>query len=103
MDQIAPAATAAPLTDHPALIRLIAVACGISVANLYYNQPLLADMAGSFHTTVAGVGAAEPPRTAGDQRHPAGEVDLERHRRDPTRVPGTKFLTKTPVTAGTLP
>jgi predicted MFS family arabinose efflux permease len=46
----------APLTDHPGLIRLIAVACCLSVANLYYNQPLLADMAKTFHTTASGIG-----------------------------------------------
>src|SRR3954462_15345657 len=56
MDRPAPNDFAPPLTDHPALIRLFAVACGVSVANLYYNQPLLADMARTFHTTVAGVG-----------------------------------------------
>lgn len=56
MTQTAPPPASPPLTDHPALIRLFAAACGISVANLYYNQPLLADIAREFHTTVAGVG-----------------------------------------------
>src|SRR4051794_25083893 len=34
--------------DHVAVIRLISVACALSVANLYLNQPLLADMARTF-------------------------------------------------------
>ena len=38
------------------LILLMAVACGIAVSNLYYNQPLLAQIAHSFHTTAKGVG-----------------------------------------------
>lgn len=33
------------------MILLMAVACGMTVANLYYNQPLLADIAHSFHAT----------------------------------------------------
>lgn len=38
-------------------VHVLAVACGICVGNMYYNQPLLAAMARTFHTTVRGVGA----------------------------------------------
>ena len=41
-----PAAPAAPLT--PALVWLLAITCGVVVANLYYNQPLLADIGRSY-------------------------------------------------------
>ncbi len=36
---------------RPALVLLLAVACGMAVANLYYAQPLLATIATAFHTS----------------------------------------------------
>ncbi|HSW75222.1 MAG TPA: MFS transporter [Candidatus Saccharimonadales bacterium] len=35
----------------PRLTRLLALACGLIVANLYYSQPLLAAIAATFHTS----------------------------------------------------
>ncbi|AFM40171.1 arabinose efflux permease family protein [Desulfosporosinus acidiphilus SJ4] len=39
------------------LLLILAVSCGLSVANLYYNQPLLADMAQTFHLSAAQIGS----------------------------------------------
>ena len=44
-----------PLT--PGLIRLMAASCGMSVANMYYCQPLLAQMRGTFHVTMPQISA----------------------------------------------
>ncbi|MEU3183904.1 MFS transporter [Streptomyces sp. NPDC006923] len=39
------------------LVALLAVASGMTVANLYYAQPLLSSLSGVFHTSTATVGA----------------------------------------------
>ncbi len=44
-----PTATHAPLTNG--LLRLMALTCGMSVANMYYCQPLLAQMQHDFRVT----------------------------------------------------
>jgi predicted MFS family arabinose efflux permease len=48
-----------PEPTHPPsrrLIWLLTVATGASVANLYYNQPLLSDIARTFHASTRGAG-----------------------------------------------
>jgi predicted MFS family arabinose efflux permease len=35
---------------------LMAIICAFAVANLYYNQPILAEIAKSFHVSAAEVG-----------------------------------------------
>jgi predicted MFS family arabinose efflux permease len=52
----APLAQPAASEDHVGVIRVLAVACALSVANLYLNQPLLADMARTFGASERAVG-----------------------------------------------
>src|SRR5690349_3720987 len=47
------------------LIWLLTVACGVSVANLYYNQPLLSSIARTFHATPRAAGAIATLTQAG--------------------------------------
>lgn len=42
---------------HHGLLPFLAMACGTSVAAIYYNQPLLQQMSQTFHATAAQVGA----------------------------------------------
>ncbi|MEV5705377.1 MFS transporter [Actinoallomurus sp. NPDC052274] len=55
-DTEASPARSAPESGPPGwLVLLLAVSCGLTVANLYYAQPLLAELTGSFH--IGGVAA----------------------------------------------
>lgn len=46
-----------PAPTGPGLFRLMAISVGAVVANLYYAQPLLPDLAHEFHLGVTGTGA----------------------------------------------
>lgn len=48
--------TANPAIAEPSTVLILAIACGLAVANVYYNQPLLADIGRSFHISVQQVG-----------------------------------------------
>nr|WP_051844367.1 MFS transporter [Streptomyces sp. NRRL S-813] len=52
-----PATATAPLGVPGWLVALLAVASGMTVANLYYAQPLLSSLSGVFHTSTATAGA----------------------------------------------
>ena len=45
-----------PAKLTPALVRLMSLTCGATVANLYYNQPLLAQFQQEFNVSVKSVG-----------------------------------------------
>ncbi len=51
-----PASRAAHTAPVPrAFLPLMAMACGVAVANIYYVQPLLDQLATSFHSSVSGI------------------------------------------------
>lgn len=43
-------------TISPTLVLILAAACGLAVANLYYAQPLLHELAATFHASSAATG-----------------------------------------------
>ena len=65
---VAVSVPSSPVPTHPPsrrLIWLLTIATGASVANLYYNQPLLSDIAHSFHATSRAAGTIATLTQAG--------------------------------------
>ena len=60
---------ATPASGAPAMPRafllLMAIACGVAVANIYYVQPLLEELAISFHSTLANIASIPTATQAG--------------------------------------
>src|SRR5580693_1699358 len=70
--QVAAAAGSEPAGQRvlsPGLVRLMAVTCAVTVANLYYAQPLLHSIAGSLHV---GQGSASFLVTVGQLGYAVG-------------------------------
>jgi predicted MFS family arabinose efflux permease len=87
-----PAAWPAPRAGElpPGLVRLMAVTCAVTVANLYYAQPLLASIAGSLH---AGQGSVSLLVTAGQAGYAAGLLLI---------VPAGDIMRRRPLLTGLL-
>ena len=74
----------------PGLVRLMAVTCAVTVANLYYAQPLLHSIAGSLR---AGQGSASLLVTAGQAGYAAGLLFI---------VPAGDIMRRRPLLTGLL-
>jgi predicted MFS family arabinose efflux permease len=75
---------------RPGLVRLMAVTCAVTVANLYYAQPLLHSIAGSLH---ASQGSASLLVTAGQAGYAAGLLLI---------VPAGDIMRRRPLLTGLL-
>ena len=74
----------------PRLVRLMAVTCAITVANLYYAQPLLHSIAASLHVSQ---GSASLLVTAGQLGYAAGLLFI---------VPAGDIMRRRPLLTGLL-
>src|SRR6201985_3593434 len=74
----------------PALVRLMAVTCAVTVANLYYAQPLLHSIGGSLHVSQ---GSASPLLTVGQPGYAAGLLFI---------VPAGDIMRRRPLLTGML-
>jgi predicted MFS family arabinose efflux permease len=75
---------------RPGLVRLMAVTCAVTVANLYYAQPLLDSIAGSLH---ASQGSASLLVTAGQAGYAVGLLFI---------VPAGDIMRRRPLLTGLL-